>query len=149
MRQTQQAVLLVTLLIIKEQIANTATRSNVLAIWKHDMDFDSDRHLDYIGGKCRHFYRQMPGDGERHPVLKSITSQCTYTHVRLYILVYQYLCRYCICQFSYFICSCFCFKWVAQFSATRFLSSSMPFEKHFVFFFFFKTTFRRSYQYHR
>lgn len=42
---------------LKEQIANTATRSNVLAVWKHDMDFDSDRHLDYIGGKCRHFYR--------------------------------------------------------------------------------------------
>lgn len=52
MRQTQQAVLLVTLL-----IKGTATRSNVLAVWKHDMDFDSDRHLDYIGGKCRHFYR--------------------------------------------------------------------------------------------
>lgn len=73
-----------------------------------------------------------------YSTLKSVTSQCTCTHARLYI--HQYQCRYFIRQSNYCTCSCFCVKHVAQFSATHFKCSLMSFEKHFVFFF--KTIFR-------
>lgn len=42
---------------LKEYIVNIVICSNVFVIWKYDMDFDFDRYLDYIGGKCWYFYR--------------------------------------------------------------------------------------------